>query len=61
MGSERCPTFAFVVHDDGNPTVRHQLGNVKFDLAPRQRSRVANLAKIELAPLTNIEYGVQRF
>src|SRR5258707_14897278 len=61
MGSERCPTFTFVVHNNRNPPVRHQFGNAKFDLAPRQRSRVGNLTSIELAALTNIEYGVQRF
>src|SRR6266540_7455350 len=54
FGSERCPASAFVVHDDWNPPVRHQFGNAKFDLAPRQRGRVANLTHVELAALTNI-------
>jgi hypothetical protein len=61
MGCKRSSTFAFVVHDDGNPPVRHQFGDAKFDLAPRQRGRVSNLTSIELAPLTDVEYGVQSF
>src|SRR5262245_43575630 len=58
---ERCPTFTFVVNDNGNPPVRHQFGDAKFDLAPRQRDRVSNLTSVELASLPDVEHGVQSF
>ena len=61
MGRELCSTFAFIVHDDGNLPVRHQFGDAKFDLAPRQRGRVSNLTSIELASLTDVEDGVRSF
>src|SRR5262245_30620077 len=58
---ECCPTFAFVVNDDGNPPVRNQFGDAKFYLASGQRSRVGNLAKVKLSSLADIEYGMRGF
>src|SRR5215510_10713414 len=59
MGGKRCPAFAFVVNDDGNPPVRYQRGDTKFYLASRQRSGIGNLTKVKLTPLANIEYGMR--
>src|SRR5919106_1015748 len=55
---ERRPLSPFVVHDEWNPRVRHQFGYTEFDLAARQRGSVGDLARVEFAPLTDIEHGI---
>ena len=46
---------AFVINDDPNLSVRHELSDAKLDLAARQRRRAGNLAVVVLAALAHVE------